>query len=93
MRHAARNGQVFHLWWHPHNFGSHVDDNMAILRQILAHYRALAEEHGMVSRNMGEVAAAARAGVSQNLKGLRAAEAMEPGLESMKAARVSVTTN
>jgi hypothetical protein len=21
MDHAARNGQVFHLWWHPHNFG------------------------------------------------------------------------
>jgi hypothetical protein len=47
----------------------------------------------MVSRNMGEVAAAVRAGVSQSLEGMRPAEAMEPGLESMKAARVSVTTN
>ena len=93
MTNAATAGRIFHLWWHPHNFGSHVDDNMGILRQILAHYRALAEEHGMVSRNMGEVAAAVRAGVSQSLEGLRPAAAMEPSLESMKAARVSVTTN
>lgn len=91
MTNAATSGRIFHLWWHPHNFGSHVDANMAILRQILAHYRTLAEEHGMVARNMGEVAAAVRDGLSQNLQALRPEEAAEPSLESIEAARVSVT--
>lgn len=57
MTHAATTGRIYHLWWHPHNFGSHRAENMAILQRILEHYRSLAEEHGMVSRNMGEIAA------------------------------------
>jgi hypothetical protein len=91
MRHAAATGLIFHLWWHPHNFGSHVDDNMALLRQILEHYRALAQEHGMVSRSMAEVAAATRDGVGHTLPGLRAAQPAELGRDSMQAARVSIT--
>jgi peptidoglycan/xylan/chitin deacetylase (PgdA/CDA1 family) len=89
MTNAATTGRIFHLWWHPHNFGSHIDDNMAILRQLLDHYRALAEEHGMVSRNMREVAAAVRQGVSDTLPGLRAAQPAGRSLDSMQAARVS----
>ena len=91
MTHAAATGRIFHLWWHPHNFGSHVDDNMAMLRQIMEHYRELAQEHGMVSRNMGEVATAARHGPSHSVEGMRPAVAPEPRLDAMKAARVSVT--
>jgi Polysaccharide deacetylase len=91
MTHAATTGLIFHLWWHPHNFGSHVADNMALLRQILEHYRALAQEHGMVSRSMGEVATAARDGVSHCLPGLRPAQPAGQSAESMRAARVSVT--
>jgi hypothetical protein len=70
MRHAASTGQVFHLWWHPHNFGSHVDDNMAVLRRIMERYRALSEVQGMISRTMGEIAAAARPGVTRQLESL-----------------------
>jgi Polysaccharide deacetylase len=92
MANAATTGRIFHLWWHPHNFGSHVDDNMAIVRRILNHYRALAEEHGMVSRNMGEIAAAVRDGVSHTLPGRRAAQRAGRSLDSMQAARVSVRT-
>jgi peptidoglycan/xylan/chitin deacetylase (PgdA/CDA1 family) len=90
MADAATTGRIFHLWWHPHNFGSHVDDNMAILREIVEHYRALAEEHGMDSRNMGEIAAAAQDGVSDTLPGRRAAQPTGRGLDAMQAARVSV---
>ncbi len=25
MTRAARSGGLFHLWWHPHNFGIHID--------------------------------------------------------------------
>jgi peptidoglycan/xylan/chitin deacetylase (PgdA/CDA1 family) len=91
MTNAAATGRIFHLWWHPHNFGSHVDENMAILGQILEHYRALAGEHGMVSRNMAEVATAARGDVSHSVQGLRPAHPAGQGLDTMKAARVSVT--
>jgi len=56
MSHAAKAREVCHLWWHPHNFGRNLDANIAVLRQLLDHYRALAERHGMESLNMGELA-------------------------------------
>ena len=31
MTDAAEAGQIYHLWWHPHNFGTHANDNFAIL--------------------------------------------------------------
>jgi hypothetical protein len=67
MGHAASTWQVFHLWWHPHNLGSHVDDNIALLRTIMERYRVLSEVHGMISRTMGEIAAAARPGITRQL--------------------------
>lgn len=75
MRHAARTGQVFHLWWHPHNFGSHVDDNIAMLRTVMERYRALSEVHGMISRTMAEMAAVARPAAARQLDGF--AQAVE----------------
>lgn len=56
MSHAARNGLAYHLWWHPHNFGIHTDENMAFLRQVLDHYRRLAGEFGMRSLSMKQAA-------------------------------------
>jgi peptidoglycan/xylan/chitin deacetylase (PgdA/CDA1 family) len=55
MTHAAQHGQIFHLWWHPHNFGIHTKRNLAFLAQILAHYRILSAKYGMTSLNMGEL--------------------------------------
>jgi hypothetical protein len=56
MRDAARNGRDFHLWWHPHNFGTHTRQNLEMLRELLGEYRVLRERHGWSSRNMGEAA-------------------------------------
>jgi hypothetical protein len=56
MSAAARDGLVFHLWWHPHNFGVHLDQNLAMLGEILLHYRSLADRYGMQSRCMGDFA-------------------------------------
>ncbi|WP_163849199.1 polysaccharide deacetylase family protein [Pseudooceanicola aestuarii] len=53
MTQAARAGQSFHLWWHPHNFGRDPEANMSVLETVLTHYRALRDEHGMQSRTMG----------------------------------------
>jgi peptidoglycan/xylan/chitin deacetylase (PgdA/CDA1 family) len=56
MTYAAKNGEVYHLWWHPHNFGLHPKESMKGLRQILEHYDYLSEKYGMQSLHMRELA-------------------------------------
>lgn len=52
---AAKNGLVYHLWWHPHNFGTNLKENIAFLKKVLEHYRRLHETLGMESLNMREL--------------------------------------
>ena len=56
MTFAAQNQLLFHLWWHPHNFGANTDLNISFLRAILEHYRQLERKFGLQSSTMGEVA-------------------------------------
>ncbi|GIV35634.1 MAG: hypothetical protein KatS3mg032_0013 [Cyclobacteriaceae bacterium] len=56
LRHAAKTGKVYHLWWHPHNFGFHPEENMKGLNRILDTFGELSKQYGMVSMNMGEIA-------------------------------------
>ncbi|GEN83263.1 hypothetical protein SLU01_15750 [Sporosarcina luteola] len=56
VEHAARHGEIYHLWWHPHNFGTHLDENISFLRKILEHVSKMHETYGMQSMNMGEAA-------------------------------------
>ncbi len=56
MTRAAKHGEVFHLWWHPHNLGADQEQNLAGLRSLLKHYRKLAQRYGLRSLNMGEAA-------------------------------------
>jgi peptidoglycan/xylan/chitin deacetylase (PgdA/CDA1 family) len=53
---AANSHQTFHLWWHPHNFGVNLEENIAILTRIAEHYANLNRETGWSSRTMSEVA-------------------------------------
>lgn len=55
LRSAARSGKIFHLWWHPHNFGRFQDENLLLLRAILEEYRECRVKYGMTSLNMAEV--------------------------------------
>jgi peptidoglycan/xylan/chitin deacetylase (PgdA/CDA1 family) len=55
MTHAAKNNELFHLWWHPHNFGDDTFNNMIFLNKILEHYNELQVKYGMKSLNMKEV--------------------------------------
>mgnify|MGYP001337314609 FL=1 len=55
MTHAAKNNLVFHLWWHPHNFGTNLGKNMSFLLKIMQHYKKLENKYGMTSLNMGEI--------------------------------------
>lgn len=55
MTHAAINKQIFHLWWHPHNFGINLKENILFLLKIINHFKTLKEKYGMASLNMGEI--------------------------------------
>jgi hypothetical protein len=56
MRHAARTGKIFHLWFHPHNFGRRTGENLALLRSILAEQARLQAQTGWPSLTMAEAA-------------------------------------
>jgi peptidoglycan/xylan/chitin deacetylase (PgdA/CDA1 family) len=62
MRHAAKHGQIFHLWWHPHNFSQHQSENFAVLEQVLDEFDRLAANEGMQSLTMADVALVAAPG-------------------------------
>ncbi|MBV8453921.1 MAG: polysaccharide deacetylase family protein [Deltaproteobacteria bacterium] len=55
MTAAASSGKVYHLWWHPHNFGANLELNLAFLRKILEHYRQQRDRYGLESLNMSEL--------------------------------------
>ena len=55
---AAKTDGIFHLWWHPHNFGTNLERNLENLESILQFYHLLAEKHGMRSMSMSGVAGA-----------------------------------
>jgi hypothetical protein len=56
MTAAAKARKLFHLWWHPHNFGADPDANLSFLKRILDVYASLQDRFGMRSLNMSEVA-------------------------------------
>lgn len=63
LEEAASRRRIFHLWWHPHNFGAEPERNIAFLRRVLDAFRGLRDEFGMRSLTMAETAEMARAGV------------------------------
>jgi peptidoglycan/xylan/chitin deacetylase (PgdA/CDA1 family) len=52
MNYAAKNNEIFHLWWHPHNFGRNQKENFIALRKILNHYAFLNKTYGFKSTTM-----------------------------------------
>ena len=52
MKEAAINNQIYHLWWHPHNFGTNCDKNLSMLEEVLKHYSFLKKTYGMSSFGM-----------------------------------------
>jgi peptidoglycan/xylan/chitin deacetylase (PgdA/CDA1 family) len=53
---AAQNGEVYHLWWHPHNFGNYPQESLHGLELILKHYAYCRDKWKMSSLNMAELA-------------------------------------
>lgn len=53
MTFAAQHKRIYHLWWHPHNFGDALQENLEDLEIILAHYNDLNRNYGFASTSMG----------------------------------------
>lgn len=51
MEAAAREDTIYHLWWHPHNFGHHPAENLAFIDTLCRHANRL----GMQTLSMGGV--------------------------------------
>lgn len=49
---AAKENKIYHLWWHPHNFGIYQDENLAFLKKILGHVAKCREQYGLESLTM-----------------------------------------
>lgn len=54
MTKAAKGKEIYHLWWHPHNFGEHPQENIKDLEKVLIHFDALRKKYGYLSLNMCE---------------------------------------
>ncbi|SKB36776.1 Polysaccharide deacetylase [Salegentibacter holothuriorum] len=55
MEKAARKNEIYHLWWHPHNFGNNPSRNLNELEEILRCYKKLKNLYGMKSIHMNEL--------------------------------------
>ena len=55
MTRAAKNKQVYHLWWHPHNFGERPEESLKDLRVILEHFKHCQDRYNFRSVNMQEM--------------------------------------
>jgi peptidoglycan/xylan/chitin deacetylase (PgdA/CDA1 family) len=54
---AAEEKRLYHLWWHPHDFGARPKENLAFLSRILERFATLRQQHDMQSVTMLEAAA------------------------------------
>ncbi len=56
MTYAAKNHEIFHLWWHPHNFGINQEENFKNLEIILEQYAVLQKKYHFESASMRDIA-------------------------------------
>ena len=52
MTHAAKNNELYHLWWHPHNFGANLNKNLDNLENIFTHYIKLSNKFNFSSETI-----------------------------------------
>ena len=52
---AAQKGEVYHLWWHPHNFGVDTNNALQTLQEIITIFNHCQQTYGMESLTMDEV--------------------------------------
>lgn len=52
---AAKKNELYHLWWHPHNFGKNTKENLHFLEEILKHADYLKNKYNFQSMHMRDV--------------------------------------
>ena len=57
MTMVAIKGEIYHLWWHPHNFGDNSRQSLRDLEEIISHYTMLSTKYNFESLNMEELGA------------------------------------
>ena len=55
LLYCNKNKEIFHLWWHPHNFGVNTNQNIEFLDEILSSFKDMQKQYKMQSLNMGEI--------------------------------------
>jgi hypothetical protein len=60
MQEAAASGKIFHLWWHPHNFGLNTELNLSGLRYLLTVFAECRDRFEFRSLSMADVASEAQ---------------------------------
>ena len=55
MEVAARKKEIYHLWWHPHNFGDKPEESLKDLSRILEKFDQLRLDDDFQSLNMKEI--------------------------------------
>lgn len=55
MKYAAQHGEIYHLWWHPHNFARFPKQSLKDLQTILEYFTELQAKYGMESMTMREI--------------------------------------
>ena len=55
MKFAAIHGEIYHMYWHPHNFAENTEINFEQMEELLSYFDSLSKKYGMKSRNMYEV--------------------------------------
>ena len=56
MTYAAKNNELYHLWWHPHNFGVNIQKNLDNQAVLLNHFHFLQKQYGFTNLTMKEAA-------------------------------------
>ncbi len=51
---AAKHGKMVHLRWHPHNFGSNIDQNIRLLEKIIGYFQYCKGKYNMKCMNMSD---------------------------------------
>lgn len=54
MLYAAKHHELYHLWWHPHNFGENMEQNFSFLEKVLKCYKKCHEDYGMQAMTMSD---------------------------------------
>lgn len=52
MTKAAKRNEVYHLWWHPHNFANNIEENFKNFSDIIHHYEKLNIKYSFESMTM-----------------------------------------